>query len=702
MNQQIPTPAADTEREFVAGQSPPAASQTNSGRNFFRRFQDDFRSGKRYVVALRKAKQLRDRKQVAEQRLLGTLEDIGAKAVELGVGEDIAGFQESQALRASLAGAERTLADRSAARKQAEDGVAEETQRHSKAISSLEAEQRLLVQAAVAAGQAVASVRREIAVLESRIRATEAAISSPAQAQSTTASPQELQQKLATLQQSRAAAEEKLPPLQEKADQAKAAADEKASEVAEARQAWSQVKTRCDGELASARSAEAEAAKTVKSSRLSLSAALQPLGKAILDAGIRSPQLDSALSQAHLQEGEIADAANQLSDLQEEMAASKGGAKRAAIAAGVGLIAILAVVLSLVPTPSGSGGRGHWWSAHNAGNIPLHSVDVPDQIDGRRAFTMLVPAGWKADADITYRDRPGAPANILIRVGSPDGKEEFSFATVAAVVSGHWSGLPDFRGNLGADYVMPPPNSAKECLMGLVLPLLRPGLGNVQQIGSEDYPEASREFTAEAHQRRIGAHARVARVRVEYQDPQTGQMVEEDVAGTLWVSDPGNPVTIWGMDRVFAWRAPKGALGQYADLFSQVADSVQPDKEWMQRYAAATASQSASAAGGSRTAMELSAIAAKRGRDIAKIINDTNTYHNEVRDSTFQKWDDVATGTERYKTDGGDVVRVPDGPGVVWSCGPNPNDFQRFRYGQDPNTMPGMNGKRWTQPPHAP
>ena len=148
---------------------PGTLSKPKTGTNFFREVQDDFFSGKRYVLARSRVKQLRDKKQAAERQLLSTLEHVGAKAVEFGIGKEVAGFQEAEALRASLTGAETALAGRSAARKQAEEGFAEETQRHSKAIA-LETEHRRLTQAASVARQAVSSVRQEISALESRIR----------------------------------------------------------------------------------------------------------------------------------------------------------------------------------------------------------------------------------------------------------------------------------------------------------------------------------------------------------------------------------------------------------------------------------------------------------------------------------------------------------------------------------------------------
>jgi hypothetical protein len=54
MNEQIVTPVSVVRAELAGQAAPPTASQSNRGTNFFRRFQDDFRSGKRrtHVLAI--------------------------------------------------------------------------------------------------------------------------------------------------------------------------------------------------------------------------------------------------------------------------------------------------------------------------------------------------------------------------------------------------------------------------------------------------------------------------------------------------------------------------------------------------------------------------------------------------------------------------------------------------------------------------
>jgi hypothetical protein len=326
-------------------QSPPPPILPPVRPSFFGRILDDFRSGRRYVSALSKAKGLAARKQAVEQQLLACFGEIGAKAVEHGLGREMAAFQDAVGLRGRLADAEGTLTDRSAARRQAEDALAQEAQRHFQVISSLDAEHKPLAEAASRAAQELSAVQQETASLEGQAKKTEAEIAAPGPGQPATVSPQELRQKLAALQESVEAAQARLPELQDTAVRSKAVADKKAKEVAEANQAWWQAKSKCEAELASAKSADTESMKTVEATRSSLKAALQAFGKAVFEAGIKSPVLEASVSLAQPLLAEIGDTSAKITDQQKEAASSKGGATRAVIYVGGSLLVVLGLVL---------------------------------------------------------------------------------------------------------------------------------------------------------------------------------------------------------------------------------------------------------------------------------------------------------------------------------------------------------------------
>ena len=79
---------------------------------------------------------------------------------------------------------------------------------------------------------------------------------------------------------------------------------------------------------------------------------------------------------------------------------------------------------------------------------------------------------------------------------------------------------------------------------------------------------------------------------------------------------------------------PKGALGRHANLFSRVAKSLQPDKEWVESYVRTTDINYQIGADNSAAVMRQFAIITKNGHDIAKIINDTFAYQTKGASST--------------------------------------------------------------------
>ena len=206
------------------------------------------------------------------------------------------------------------------------------------------------------------------------------------------------------------------------------------------------------------------------------------------------------------------------------MAGTEGGAKRAAIWAGVGLI-VLGIIFGVVFTLSNPSERHNWGRAgDNAAesgrpgastdSLPaLQPVELHDQNTGARAFTVQAPAGWEPVADIRYHLQPGEPMGIprlVIRVRSPDGNEEFIFTPVAPLIQAYWSQqvaqMGPGRAN-GMDLI-PCPNNAEECLYQFALPRLRSGLSNPAGDQRSGLPEASQALMAEAAQKGINAEAR--------------------------------------------------------------------------------------------------------------------------------------------------------------------------------------------------
>lgn len=317
--------------------------------------------------------------------------------------------------------------------------------------------------------------------------------------------------------------------------------------------------------------------------------------------------------------------------------------------------------------------------AKSAAELRFNRVDLLDNNDGQKAFTMLVPENWKARANITYvMDRPTAPADIAIRAVSANGKEEFNLVPSIAATWSPTIAACGLQRNLGYE-VMQCPDKATNFLYQLVLPRLRRGLKEVRVLEVQSYDKAARALAAEAPQPPNGElKVQMARIRVEYKDPKTGVLVNEDITGTLYHVTCWNmrgdgqreAMNTWLMDNIHATRAPAGELGRSADLFACMAASVRPDMEWMKRYVRAMNILIDGEAGRQKEVMKRFEIITRNGHEIADIIHSTYANHTNAVDRAMDQWSQAIRGTQKYNSPHENYpVELPGGYKYAWTSG---------------------------------
>lgn len=300
--------------------------------------------------------------------------------------------------------------------------------------------------------------------------------------------------------------------------------------------------------------------------------------------------------------------------------------------------------------------------------IRLSRVVLLDPNDGQPAFSLLAPSDWKASCKIVYRmDRPAAPGEISIIIQGPDGAE-FN------VVPQTWATWPPLAAYRTGHDVVQCPRKATDFFEQRVLPRLRPELRGrgVTVIEKQDYPKLSEALSKMAPQVAGSRTAgRVASIRAEYTDPRSGQVMHEDLAGVLWISDRLDfAATTWVSDRVFAYRAPKGALGKHADLVACMAGSIRVDAAWMRRAFRAMGLLFTSELETSEAVAKQTGILAQSARDTARIISETYQNRQASRDRGNQAWADAIRGTASYQTPHEDYpVSLPGGYDHVWTSG---------------------------------
>jgi hypothetical protein len=178
--------------------------------------------------------------------------------------------------------------------------------------------------------------------------------------------------------------------------------------------------------------------------------------------------------------------------------------------------------------------------------------------------------------------------------------------------------------------------------------------------------------------------------------------MEEDLAGTLWITVTSNmdflggqvQTRTWVAERVFACRASKGALGRHADLLTCMSSSVRPDGEWMQRFRRAMAILLQGQADASAAAMRRSEIIAQSGRDTARIIHEAYQFRQATLDRTNAKFAQAIRGTATYQTPYETYpVELPGGYDYVWTSGQG-----QYILSNNPNFDPNQGSNvTWTQ-----
>lgn len=306
----------------------------------------------------------------------------------------------------------------------------------------------------------------------------------------------------------------------------------------------------------------------------------------------------------------------------------------------------------------------------------LKHISLMDRNSGKPAFLMVIPADWKAGAEIVYRlNRPAAPADIAIRACSGDGNLEFNLIPALGSIWGEDLQRYGFREYLGAP-VMRCPEDAREFLLKMALPRLRPELRNseVRVLDARIDKERSKALTAEAQQVSPSFFYQVASILVEYRDPQTHELMQEMFTGTLLrmaAIDATRPsFHSWMMDNAMSFRAPAKELPKYSDLFACMAASLHPDKEWIADYMEASRIGFKGIADRQAAMMKQWEIMNKSYQDTAQVISDVNANRAKSQERSNQRWSEYIRGTQRYEApDGKSTVELPNGYNHVWANG---------------------------------
>ena len=301
------------------------------------------------------------------------------------------------------------------------------------------------------------------------------------------------------------------------------------------------------------------------------------------------------------------------------------------------------------------------------------------------AFTMLVPAGWRASGGIT-RVNPMAANGALNAIGA---KLDFSLASDDNRILLHWypeTNYFDMRGNPAAGMFPPgsnyngapvfPKMNALTYLEQLVFRRAHSGATGVTVKGRYPMPKVAESYMAVVRQMGIPAVFQFDAALIVIQYQERGATWEE--AFYTAVQDWGAAgAGLWSNKDTFSMRVPPGELDKVGRVVSVILNSVELNPRWVE--------------GEIRGQIQRGDIAIKTQQDIARLDREIVEHRRRTNSEINNQMYHNLMGTEEYVNP---LTRKTEIGSNAWNHR-WVNDRGEAIYTDDPNFDPvraGLNG----------
>jgi len=294
--------------------------------------------------------------------------------------------------------------------------------------------------------------------------------------------------------------------------------------------------------------------------------------------------------------------------------------------------------------------------------VPVHDPQINDWV----AMTILVPAGWKMDAQIVWTWDPYARVSLRGSVRGPQGLPGLTAYDrgVYCAPSGlfhegmNYLGKQVRRPMSPADYVR------------TFAPRVRSDLANARLVASEPSPSYARMISAKYGP---GNDVQAAKMRYEYQ--LDGKPVEEvfycSVTSTR-IPTAGGVAVDWTTDAC-SFRAEQGKLDQAMPLLILIYSSARQNLEWAEEVKRLNQQLIANYAHQSDAALAVSQHLAKNQQQISAMLSSSFAKRDAAESRSLDGFSQAIRGVDTYQTPSGDHLEVPLGWDHYFS---NPNSDQ--------------------------
>ena len=309
-------------------------------------------------------------------------------------------------------------------------------------------------------------------------------------------------------------------------------------------------------------------------------------------------------------------------------------------------------------------------------------MDDPRHVGGE-AYKILVPAGWRIEGSVMWKNVAADPAAPWIKLMGPASQEIGVLPPATFVWDPQQFGPAYHPGSFLRGTEIQPPMSPEQCIKSIVIPRYLRALDNANVVKQESMPELAEADRLKYPQPEYkNAVFQAGEMRFEY--VENGVAMQEDVyvlTAAVQFRAGQTVGTLWKLDEIRYSKAPKGTLDSQLPLFETAMFSLRPNLPWWarvqelsQEMARVEAQSSTTAAG---QAMEQQAGAADRmytqrklaesGKPISDELIHRYQARQAVMDQLNQHWASTVHQVDRYRNPAtSESIELPSGYGAGW------------------------------------
>ncbi len=301
---------------------------------------------------------------------------------------------------------------------------------------------------------------------------------------------------------------------------------------------------------------------------------------------------------------------------------------------------------------------------------PLRLVphEVFDPGIGVRAFTLLIPKGWKREGGILWQHQWANLATGQMIVRDPASAAALE---VFPVVPACWDTSGTLMFAPGQNYlgsvVAQPPSDATEYVRAYFVPYLRPQKRGLKITASKPLPKVAETVAQGIQESGVQKQVSAARVRLEYEE--AGRAIAEDVYVTLVISRSAlMPAMIqWSLEHQYSFRAEKERLDALEPLLQAMISSVRGDVAWYAGYAQVVQMSRQGQLQAIRDAGELSRQISRNNDAMIRSLRSSYEERQRSQDRIHQRFSEAVRGVQTYENAfDAQPVQLPSGYDDVW------------------------------------